>query len=643
MKKIYFALGVLGVALLVSIKVATSAPAMITCPAGSHTFGGGTQATGYDMCIPDIGPSGPVSNNTSHTSNTFTPSTKGTIAPSGTTSDTQSQGMTLDAQVYAEVNRLYGTSIYAQAKALYDATVAVNVSDYNSVASQTSSLDPADADPLRRAYNVRAIERLNQVWTQIIALEADYAQQQQQQADTPTTISPTPIVPTPINPTPINPTQIVPTPINPTPINPTPINPTPIVPAPITPSPIVPTPIAAHYVDATSLAPGQTVSAPTDKPANITRPDQSIYMQAGSVIKFIDQNVWQTMHGVIRFLEKTAINGRYKIRTNGGAVVAIRGTQFIVDEKGDTTTLILIKGLVTIKSAKSNASVTLKEGYSIVITNGVPGKPVKIDAAALDSSWYGDIPPGDTFTGVSWQKTAAAGNWVEDCTTTIGQSTTTQTLTAYEQSVVDYLNTQAGPVFSVKEIDTFAAPTKISVIREKTTAENGTKVTNAVINGKSLYYSDDIAGKVWKVFQDKNLTSTMLQIAQSHNIVYSVDRSTMTFDHWEGAGAGNNRIAVYRANATQDGTDSLIHNALSPDASSSSTLASYNIHVDEETQRWISTETNINYPTGKIIMPIHLTCKYTYDTAKIKVPAKAKSVTSAVGIAEMQQIYNAAQ
>ncbi len=631
MKKIYFALGVLGVALLVSIKVATSAPAMITCPTGSHTFGGGTQATGYDLCIPDIGPSGPVSNTTPQTSNTFTPSTKGTIAPSGTTSDTQSQGMTLDAQVYAEVNRLYGTSIYAQAKALYDASVAVNVSDYNSVASQTSSLDPAAADPLKRAYNVRAIERLNQVWTQIIALETDYAQQQEATA-------PTPIAPTPINPTPINPTPIVPTPINPTPINPTPINP-----APITPSPIVPTPIAAHYVDATSLAPGQTVSAPADQPANITKPDQSIYMQAGSVIKFIDQNVWQTMHGVIRFLEKTAINGRYKIRTNGGAVVAIRGTQFIVDEKGDTTTLILIKGLVTIKSAKSNASVTLKEGYSIVITNGVPGKPVKIDAAALDSSWYGDVPPGDTFTGISWQKTAAAGNWAEDCTTTLGQSTATQTLTADEQSVVDYLNTQAGPSFSIKETDTFAAPTKVSVIREKTTADNGTNVTNAVINGKSLYYSGDRTGKVWKVFQDKNLTSAMLQDARSHNIVHSVDQSTMTFDHWEGAGGGNSRIAVYRANATQDGTDSFIHNALSPEASSSSALASYNVHVDEETQRWVSTETTVNYPTGKIIMPIHQTCKYTYDTAKIKVPAKAKSVTPEAGIAEMQQIYNASK
>jgi len=406
------------------------------------------------------------------------------------------------------------------------------------------------------------------------------------------------------------------------------------------PTPVTPTPITARYYNATDLAPGQTVSAPADLPASITKPDQSIFMRAGSAIKYVDQNVWQTLGGVFRFIEKTAIDGRFKIRTNGGAVVAVRGTELIIDEAGDTTTLTLLKGLVTVKSAKSNATVTVKPGYSLTIKNGVPGKPVKTEAAKLDKSWYADIAPSETFTSAAWQKTSAAGNWSDVCTITAGQSVASETLTADEQSALDYIN-QASTVFSVQETDIFAAANKISVARKKTTANNGTQTMSVVINGKSLHYSGD--GKVWKVFQEKDLIASMLDSAKSHNIVYGIDRSTMTFDHWELDASGANRLAVYKAVATRDGTDSLIHNAFSSEAPSAPETARGYVYVDEETQRWVMTATRIDYPTGKIVMPIYQTCKYAYDTAKIKVPARSKSVTSAVGITEMQQIYNAAQ
>lgn len=646
MKKILY---VLGIALVVVLGVTNSAFALITCPTGSHTFSGGTQASGYDMCIPDVGSSGPVSGSQSGT--TFTPSSKSTINPSGATAETQSQGMALDTQVNSEVNRLYGTSIYAQAKALYDASVSVNTSDFNSVANQVRDADYSTADSLKRAYNVRAIERLNQVWNQIIALETTYAQQQKQLAANPSIITPTPIAPTPITPKPINPTLITPTPVNPTtitptPINPTQINPTQIAATPINPTPIDPTainltPVVGQYYDASTFAPGQIISAPADQPVNIIRPDQSIYMKAGSIIKFVNQNVWQTVNGIFRFVEKTAIDGRYKIRTNGGAVVSVRGTQFIINETIDVTTVTLLKGLITIKSAKGNATVTLKEGYSLMIKKGVLGKPVKFAATKLDKSWYANILPSVNFTNASWQKTSVAKNWSDDCTITAGQSTATQVLTADEQSIVDYLNQKASPVFSVHEIDVFAAPTKVSVVREKTTINDGTKAMGVVINGKSLYYSGDSASKVWKVFQEKDLTNNMLQSAKSHNIVYGISQDTMAFDHWETT--GNTRIAVYKAAATQDGTDSLIRNALIPTASSSPELASVNVYINEDTGQWVKTEASVNYPTGKILMPLYQTCKYTYDTAKIKLPAKVKSVTSKAGIAEMQQIYNAAQ
>src|SRR3989339_28091 len=609
MKKILY---ILGITLIATFGGANSARALITCPAGSHTFSGGTQASGYDMCIPDVGSSGPVSGSSGQSESggqsgvTFTPSDKGTITPSGTTADTQVQGIALDTQVSSEVNRLYGTSIYAQAKALYDASVSVNNDDFNSVVNQVKNVDLATEDSLKRAYNIRAIERLNQVWNQIIALETAYAQELQQQVATPSVISPTTISPTAITPTPIS-----------------------------------PTPVIAKYYSASDLKPGKTITAPADKPANIIRPDQSIYMRAGSIIKYIDQNVWQTVNGVFRFLEKTAIDGRYKIRTNGGAVVAVRGTQFIINETAATTTLTLFKGSLTAKSAKGNVSATLKEGQQLVISKGVLGKPAKFDATKLDSSWYANIPAGVNFTNASWEKTSTASNWSSDCTITAGQSTAAQTLTADEQVVVDYLNQKAIPIFRVHEIDSLVTPTKISAVREKTTFNNGTKVMSSIINGTLLYYSGDNAGKVWKVFQEKKLTSSMLQNAKNENIVYGIDQKSMAFDHWDKS--GNTRTAVYKAVATKDGTDNLIQNALDSTAPSGPEMASVKVYVNEDTQQWIKTEASINYPTGKILMPLKRTCKYTYDTAKIKVPAKVKWVTSKAGIAEMQEIYNGVQ
>lgn len=251
MKKIPYILGITSIAILGG---ANAAMALITCPPGSHTFSGGTQASGYDMCIPDVTSSGPVSGSTDSPGSTgsadqsgtgFAPSTKGTIIPSGDTSQTQAEGIALDSQVSAEVNRLYGTSIYAQAKKLYDDSVTVNSADFNSVVQQVQNLDPDTADALKRAYNIRAIQRLNDVWNGIIALEESYAQQLREPQINPILSGPTGVTPTPVTPTPINPTSISPTPISPTSINPTTISPTSINPTSISPTVINPTLVTA--------------------------------------------------------------------------------------------------------------------------------------------------------------------------------------------------------------------------------------------------------------------------------------------------------------------------------------------------------------------------------------------------------------
>lgn len=153
-----------------------------TCPAGQHTLSGGTEASGPAMCIPDIGASGPVSGAGSSSGSSSTSTTTGssgastddgTINPSGSTGNTAQQGIEMDSRVSAKVSELYGTGAYDQAKKLYDDSVAVNWDDYNAVADQVANADYDTADSLQRAYNIRALNRLNDVWTQIAALEAE--------------------------------------------------------------------------------------------------------------------------------------------------------------------------------------------------------------------------------------------------------------------------------------------------------------------------------------------------------------------------------------------------------------------------------------------------------------------------------------
>src|SRR3989339_1562811 len=595
----------IGIVMFTIFGITGFAYALVTCPAGSHTFSGGDQASGYDMCIPDVGASGPVSGSKSST--TFTPSTKGTVTPSGDTSQTQSQGIAIDTQVYNEVNRLYGTSIYSQAKALYDNSVAVNTSDFNSVVNQVKGLSDAAADPLKRAYNVRAIERLNQVWSEMMALETTYAQQQQQTA-TQTTIIPTPITPTPINPTTITPTNISPTPINPTTIIP-------------------------QSYGTSDLAPGQTIVAPTDIPAHIIKSGQSIYMQAGSAIKYINQNTWQTINGTFRFLEKVAIDGRYKVRTNGGAVVAVRGTQFTINETSNSTTLTLLKGKVTVTSAKGKA-VTMKEGYQLTITNGVVGKPTKFDVNTLDT-WYEAVSPGPAFLDSSWTLETAANRYRREVVFKAGSATPTEVLTADEQKTVDAIN-QGLAIYYKKTVDTIIEKDKRVFSTVGRINANGTASAQLYVDAKGIYYPSGNAG-TWKIFSNKTMVNEIFKMARQENLTYGFDKSTFVFSNWEGT--GKNRLAVYTGKLNSAGTADIVNSIASIDPEAGQEIGTAKIYIDEESRLWTKMEAVIMMKSGKIVIPIQMIVSVKYgDAIKVTMPTKLKRMDAKTGLAEMQSV-----
>lgn len=395
-----------------------------------------------------------------------------------------------------------------------------------------------------------------------------------------------------------------------------------------------------QYFGAADIKAGQTITAPSDQKVNIVIGDQKIDLKEGSVIKYVDQYTWQVVSGNFRFIEKVAVNGKYKVKVPG-AVIAIRGTQFLIDAAANSVTITILKGMVIVTPIKGKATATVKAGYQLTITGSALGKPAQFNANTLDA-WYESIPANTNFVNASWKKAVANTTWSRRCTVTSSQATPTETLTAEEQQTIDAFNQQAIPVFRVHELDALMGPNKVSTTKEKTTVNLGTKAVRMMTDSKSFYYSGDSAGAVWKVFKDKTMVSGLLQAAKTQNIVTGVDQSTLTFDHWNKV--GNTRIAAYSAKGTQSGTEELINSALAPGAGAGQELATGTIYIDEDTQQWLRYDVNAYIKTGKIAFTLHKTCQYTYDAAvKIKLPAKAKSIAVKAGTAELQQIYNAAQ
>jgi ferric-dicitrate binding protein FerR (iron transport regulator) len=84
----------------------------------------------------------------------------------------------------------------------------------------------------------------------------------------------------------------------------------------------------------------------------------------------------------VRFAKK------FEVRT-GSAVVADRGTQFLVyeDEKKGTEVVVL-EGGVEIKSKNENRTIVVNEGYrAAVAKDGKLSEPEKIDIANLERWW----------------------------------------------------------------------------------------------------------------------------------------------------------------------------------------------------------------------------------------------------------------
>lgn len=400
------------------------------------------------------------------------------------------------------------------------------------------------------------------------------------------------------------------------------------------------TPALIKYFAAGDIKKGDVITAPITQKVNIIMNGQKIDLMEGSVIKYIDAYTWQIVKGLAHFVEKldkAALNGRYKVKSTT-AVCAVRGTQFTMEVGADGTTKVIVtEGLVNITpTAKGKKAVDVKEGYQLIIDKKAAGKSTKIDPAKIDK-WYETLPADSNFINSSWQKVTATDRYQRECVFTAGLATAAETITAEEQEILNTVNENL-PIYRAKANDSLIEKDKkLSSFRERITSA-GKVSAQIFITPTLIYYPSDKVG-IWTAYQDKTFINNIFQGIHQEGLNYDFDKSTLTFQKWQGT--GKNRLAIYSGNLTSKGTNDVIKTGTTQNQEDGQTVGSVKIYIDEASQLWSKTEVTINVKSGKLLLPLYQTCKNTYgDAVKITVPTKLKKVDAKTGLSGLNKILS---
>jgi len=389
------------------------------------------------------------------------------------------------------------------------------------------------------------------------------------------------------------------------------------------------------YVDTKTLKKGDVVTAPSDQAKEIPVTDGKMDLKPGSSVKFLGKDGWQLMSGAVRFLHNHLKRPEpsANMRTRN-AVASVRGTEYLMDVAADGTThLAVIRGSMHVTDAKGKKPVDVKAGFETTVGANGPSRPAPISSA--QDTWYANIAPAPSFINASWNQTAAIDHYARSCSIGVSTATSKEVLTTEEQVQVGAFN-QAAPQFHIEIEDVLSAKEQKLVSTKSKTNITGSATWKLFVDAKGIYYPSTTPG-TWKRYFDKTFIKAIFNMAKSNNIVSSIDRGTLAFNHWEEK--DGTRYAAYTAKLTESGTADLIRSVTTQDPEAGQDVASAEILVNEETGLWASYTASVITKSGKIEFPMAGKCDFVYEGNKIKVtiPTKVKAMDAKTGKAELQE------
>lgn len=149
-------------------------------------------------------------------------------------------------------------------------------------------------------------------------------------------------------------------------------------------------PEAKILVFGTDVKAGDTVTAEGKSKAVVFLSEGGrVDLKEGAKIKFHSEDEIETISGVFKFLIKR-IRGNPKIIRSGDAVIAVRGTEFLVEVGNNGTKVKVIEGAVEVSNTQSKGTVQVATGQETkTVKGGLPTKPKTFDPKTLENWWEG--------------------------------------------------------------------------------------------------------------------------------------------------------------------------------------------------------------------------------------------------------------
>lgn len=322
------------------------------------------------------------------------------------------------------------------------------------------------------------------------------------------------------------------------------------------------------------------------------------------------------------------------------ASTGVRGTKFSIDAQDKETTVRVIEGVVAVSDLKKKKTVNVKAGYEVVASGATVGKPTPVDSSILNAAWYDTIPPETSFWEESWKKTSALQSYKQECATSFDSATTKDTLAADEQAAMDSFNAMSSKlrIKVVRAVDLVGK--KLYASNKKIDADGSTKAATLYVSANKIYYPGAKA-KTWKSFAEPDSIKTIFSEARADTLTKALDNTSFNFYRWNTIATA--RLAAYVGSLSFDGTARFIKNTLGTDSQAGQSQASHSVILDEETKLPRSSATKVSIKTGKLLIPVTQVCSMSYGlAARITLPAKAATVSAAVGNEELGKMFQSA-
>lgn len=397
--------------------------------------------------------------------------------------------------------------------------------------------------------------------------------------------------------------------------------------------------VPLRVVNYDSLKPGDHVQTGLNERAYVTLPDGSV-IELNSNSSFevpgsTHPQEYTTLSGQIHFFFeklKNKLNPPLVIRNNN-AVVAVRGTEFIVDTKADQATVQVFEGSVSVSDAKGKKSVSVIAGQQVTAGGKGPGKVTKLDESKLDH-WYNQIPPSTNLIEQSVTKMASVDNYAPNCVLRAKPVPQPALLDTDEQRTLNWYNRGASSFAKTTKGVIMYGKKKISLSLEKKNA-SGTSKFDLRLIGDAIYYQ--LAGQAWKTFKDGTFSQQFLTSFHQQSIADVADISTLHFHHWS-RDSKSNRQAQYEGSLTQEATNHLFDQVGLVASSTSSIPGAITVTVDLRNHVWTAYTEKIDIGDGRLSLPLVNTCDIRYGDTKpldVTAPKGAKRIDAKMGAVEL--------